>query len=229
MAIIQTGAVVSAISGRMDGVVFARGRGGPYVRTFVPPTQPRTDPQQENRALFGQMSVEWGALDESERSAFSSAALSYPRTNSLGVTYYMSGQQFFISLNQSLQKAYALVGLDTPAILTTPPAGGTTLPIEDLENVSGGIAFDYGAVDDIAIIASSPPLTPGRSFVQNYTDVVGAQTLNGANTFSSLISDLQTFWGAQAVGTVYRLMVRVVQATNGLQTTQYPISVVVPA
>lgn len=89
------------LSGKLAGNVFARGKGGAYVRQFVPPVQPKSPAQIRARIAFANGSRAWSLLSASAKSAWNSFAQSSfsPKNPKPGVTY--SGASAYSSfLNQ---------------------------------------------------------------------------------------------------------------------------------
>lgn len=103
MALIKLSAIgITAMSGTTGGQTFAFNRAGKYVRNWAKPTNPQTDIQTANRALFGFLSQAWGSLSAEEVAAWNVAAQTQSRTNRLGESYSMNGFTYFKSVNQNL-------------------------------------------------------------------------------------------------------------------------------
>jgi len=100
MAKIKFSAVVGDARGKVGGNVFSRNSSGAYVRTFASPVNPKTEYQSRIRSRLASLSSEYRALTRVQQQAWKDAALLRPRTDSLGQTYYLTGQQFYISTNQ---------------------------------------------------------------------------------------------------------------------------------
>ena len=76
-------------SGRVGSLVYVNSaRYGPLVRQFVPPTNPRTPSQQENRSAFAAVSRRWRCLLPEQRDAWHLRA-SQDRTGLNGYNYYV--------------------------------------------------------------------------------------------------------------------------------------------
>jgi len=81
-------------SGRVGDVVYVQSaRYGQIVRKYVPPRNPRSQPQQKNRSDFGALSTQWRGLPPENRSAWCVAA-DRDRTG-------LSGYNYFIKVNAS--------------------------------------------------------------------------------------------------------------------------------
>lgn len=67
MALIKFSGVAGDASGKLGGLVFARNRGGSYVRSFAAPVNKRTEGQLRARSAFGMASTEYANLSPSDR------------------------------------------------------------------------------------------------------------------------------------------------------------------
>jgi hypothetical protein len=97
MARILGGGVFGQLSGKMGGLVFARNRGGNYVRSFVKPIDPMTIAQLNARVNFGNSSNNYHSLDPSLKTAWKEFALNSFNPKS-GVQGTASGFNAFTAL-----------------------------------------------------------------------------------------------------------------------------------
>lgn len=94
------------LSGKMGGLVFARNKGGAYVRAFVIPLNPRSVGQLDVRAGWASAVTSWHALDDATKSNWNmfSATDFKPKYPKIGVTY--SGFNTYVScFNELIQNA----------------------------------------------------------------------------------------------------------------------------
>lgn len=106
MALIKLSAIgITALSGTTGGSTFAYSRSGKYVRNWAKPTNPQTDVQTQNRALFAFLSQAWGSLSQEQVNKWKEEALLQERTNRLGEQYKMNGFSYFKSVNQYLMSS----------------------------------------------------------------------------------------------------------------------------
>ena len=91
--------IVSEIRGSINGVTFARNRYGLYARSKASPVQPRTAAQTERRAQLTVLSQRWRTLDEAFRAEWRALADELTRSDSLGLTYRLSGLQAYLQFN----------------------------------------------------------------------------------------------------------------------------------
>jgi hypothetical protein len=91
--------VYSEIRGSVNGVTYARNRFGLYARAKASPVQPRTPAQTERRAQLTVLSQRWRTLDESLRAEWRTLADELTRSDSLGLTYRLTGLQAYLQVN----------------------------------------------------------------------------------------------------------------------------------
>jgi hypothetical protein len=91
--------VYSEIRGSVNGVTYARNRFGLYARTKASPVQPRTPAQTERRAQLTVLSQRWRTLDESLRAEWRALADELTRSDTLGLTYRLTGLQAYLQFN----------------------------------------------------------------------------------------------------------------------------------
>lgn len=105
MALIKTSALVSDISGKIGGNVFARNSGGSYVRSFTKPVNPNTPAQQAQKNRLAYVSNAWRELTDAQRQAWTDAAkLSYRQVvNRMGETVSLTGFGYYMKANMLLQ------------------------------------------------------------------------------------------------------------------------------
>jgi hypothetical protein len=91
--------VYSEIRGSVNGVTYARNRFGLYVRSKASPVQPRTPAQTERRAQLTVLSQRWRTLEESLRAEWRALADELTRSDTLGLTYRLTGLQAYLQVN----------------------------------------------------------------------------------------------------------------------------------
>ena len=104
MAIITVAAPLSAIRGKVGGVVYSANASGPFCKSWIKPVNPRTNSQIVRRGRFSQFPSLWADLTDAQRADWRTYAAAGPQAlvNSLGVTYYASGYNWFCKVNAQL-------------------------------------------------------------------------------------------------------------------------------
>jgi|WetSurMetagenome_2_1015567.scaffolds.fasta_scaffold263639_2 hypothetical protein len=116
------------LTGKLGGQVYARNKGGAYVRAHVVPTNPRTVRQQKIRSGFSSSAKTWNVITQADRNAWNAYAATFftPKKVKPGVTY--SGFSAFQSLfNTQIQLQTLKRGLTitTPTGITIVAADAT--------------------------------------------------------------------------------------------------------
>jgi len=107
------------VSGKLGMSVFSSGKGGAYIRTFRPPTNPSTFAQIRARAAFGASSRAWSAVSTELKAAwngFASSSFS-PKNPKSGVSY--SGCAAHASFLNQCTVLNAAIGLN-PQMMDSP-------------------------------------------------------------------------------------------------------------
>lgn len=133
MAIIKPGPLVSEVRGKIGGVVFARNRGGLYVRNFAAPVNTQTPLREENRQYLTDALAGWRALSESARSMWSDYGREVGTVNSLGETVRINGLSAYVAGATLLLQAGGSVPAVAPIEFSLPPIPA----IEDVEVFAG--------------------------------------------------------------------------------------------
>lgn len=93
---------VSELSGKLNGSVAVRGKGGNYIRNRVIPTNANTQAQVEVRQLFAVVSKLWSNLTEEQRDSWNSATETWKYSNLFADIKQLSGKALHQKLNSNL-------------------------------------------------------------------------------------------------------------------------------
>ena len=113
--LVKFGAIITDGVNSIGGHTISSNHYGRYQKSKPIPSLIQNDWTARTRSNFSTLSQAWRTLSIDAQSAWIGAAPNYPRTNSLGETYYPTGLNLFIWLNQNL----TLAG---EAMVTTPPS-----------------------------------------------------------------------------------------------------------
>jgi len=144
MARVKYSAMVADVRGSIGGAVFARNRGGAYVRNKTQPINPSSPLQQSIRAILSSLNSAWLLLTVVQRSAWALYAQNVPSKNVFGETVYLTGQNWYVNgnsarLNAGLSRVDAAPTLferSDPALiqsLTFDLTVGLTMEYDDTE------------------------------------------------------------------------------------------------
>lgn len=212
MAKIKFGAMMVDASGKLGGQVFAKNRGGAYIRTKTSPLNPQTSSQMGIRGIFASISSAWSSLTEGERISFNSFVGDYARTDIFGDLRNPSGKALFQRLNQNLLLT------QQPQITTC--VAPSAVPFANLISCNGDVSDEELTVQTIGdttgsklMIWATPQLSQGKSFIKN--DLRLLTVVDGGDGISRDIwGDYIVKFGVPSAGANIHVGVRVVNA-NG--------------
>ena len=213
---IKLGAGIVDGSGKINGWVAARNRGGAYMRTKVTPLNPNTTAQQNARGILGSLSTQWSQLTEAQRLSFNNAVADFSKTDIFGDIRNPSGINLFVKLNTNL----ILTG---QAQITSAPAK------EDLVySAITSVDMDVSAQTTIITLANAlnagqkvlafatPTMTNGTSFVKNRLRSIGSFTVAGSTL--TVTAGYTSKYGAFALGANIVAGFKLVSATGQTST-----------
>ncbi len=180
-------------SGSHDGITASHNRFGQYLRTRATPVNPRSSFQGLARARLGLASANWRALTDAQRAGWKDLGNQMTRTDSLGSTYTLQGNQAFVSINSANAAAGAAQVTDAPALLT--PASMLTATIT-LTAASFSIAYTTTPLATGVKLFTyvSPQGSPGKNFQSDMRllAVSAAAAASPANVFAAYVARFGT-------------------------------------
>jgi len=206
-ALINYGQLVGQVSGKVGTAVFARNKGGPYVRQTGMPVERFRNNLPRGRAIFGWLSRMYRALTPQEVGAWIAWAEAHPVTNRLGNSIVLSA----IAAHQKLNNLAVRFG-DEADYSTTPPVLDMPFSIMDLTAAAGagvegdidlawtilntGDAGDYIQVDMTPPFASDKRDLPMKfyRFLETTTGILEVLVV------SDLLPGFQYYFRARYVG-----------------------------
>ena len=162
--------VFSQVSGSVGGGTFAHTRGGMYLRARGKPPNSNTPRQLDVRASLSQLVTQWATVcTDAQRTAWTGWADATPRTNLIGNSFKMSGQQAFVASNTPRVQA----GL--PEVYTGPTTAGLAelgaVSVTAADATPGTLAVTFDATQDWAteddgalLVYASVPQLPTINF-----------------------------------------------------------------
>jgi hypothetical protein len=102
MPLVKYSALVTRMSGKLNGSVFAFNQGGDYFRNNKQGKGKTSSRWQQNKALWANLSAQWRLLPDADKSAWVAIAPEYPTTNRFGVPRTPSGYELFMRLNGAM-------------------------------------------------------------------------------------------------------------------------------
>lgn len=120
---IKFSALVSGMSGKANGSVFATNNGGAYFRTGASKIKPKTAANSVRKSLFTGVSQAWKTLTAEQQTAWNNSVKSFIVKNSFGDNRTPTGYEVFTRLNNT-RATYSLPLLVNPPIPRDLPAVG---------------------------------------------------------------------------------------------------------
>lgn len=208
----QFGALVVAGSGKINGWVASRNRGGAYFRTKVTPINPSTTAQQNARGILGSLSTQWSQLTEAQRLSFNNAVADFATTDIFGDIRNPSGINLYVKLNTNLINTGQAQITSAPVKEEFIFSGINTIGM-DVSTPSGVIALANGDNSGaIVLVFATPTLSNGTTFVKNRLRSVGWCEVDG--TEIDFTAGYTAKYGAFALGANIVVGFRIISATG---------------
>lgn len=196
MKTIWSGIGMVAGSGKLQGTVMSKGRGGAIARVRVKPTNPRTNKQIQQRSRLSVRSGNWRGLTAAQQSAWNAAGESgeWSLKNALGITFQPTGAQLYNQLNLNIQKVggTAIAGVPSKASLSAVLLGALTAA-DGTPALSLAFTGTLGSDEALAIYATgnlSPGVSrPSRSKYRYLTTYTSTTPANLLSAYQALYGD----------------------------------------
>lgn len=170
MAKVKFSALISEMRNKLNGSVFARNRGGAYLRTKVTPVNPKSTAQVLSRARLTQFSQAWRSLTQAQREAWNSVVTQWSSTDVFGDVVNPSGNTLFSRLNINI----AIAG---GAELLTPPS-----PVGADAVLSAELAYDDVA-ETLTLTAEPADVPADHAMVVEATENLSPGITNANSKF----------------------------------------------
>jgi len=209
-------------SGSIGGVTSARNRFGQYKRARSSPVNRNTTFQGVVRARMSANSAAWRALTSAQRAGWEGLGSSLVRTDFLGQSYTLQGNQAYASVNNNRLATGLAVVSDAPAIATPVSLVTVTLSLTAAAFSIAYTATPLAAATYLMVFAS-PQRSAGRSFEGDLRLIkVGAAA--GASPLV-VLTEYTARFGIPIVG--QRIFLALVTATLGFESGPFTMSQVV--
>lgn len=215
------GLLTSDLRGAIGGIVGTHGRNGTNLRCRVAPVRASSVAQNTSRTALASASSQWNAITSAARASWNSLAALNPRTNSLGQSFYLTGQQLW-----SLRQLYAsYTGL---TYSSTAPATYPSITTVAAVYVSCGVnplsitvVATGGSYLVPALMSISRPLTAGTSYVgRSLCKYVGTTT--GTALKFNILAAYEALYGTSGVvGMLSNVLIQPLDPTYGLPGTRW--------
>ena len=209
-------------SGSVAGQTASRNRFGQYFRTRAIPENTRTVAQGIARARLGGNSAGWRMLTSAQRAGWSDLGLSMVRTDSLGQSYTLQGNQAYASVNNNRLLCGLAPVSDALSIVTPVALATVTLTLTAVAFSVAYTATPLPAATFLAVFAS-PQRSAGRSFEADFRFLkVGAAA--GASPLA-VLTEYTAKFGVPIAGSKIFLSLKTISL--GFESAPFLISQVV--
>jgi hypothetical protein len=224
MAIVKYSSLVDGVRNKIGNQVFSQNRYGPFVRDWVIPANPSTASQVHVRSNEAAISAAWRNLDNETRAIWNEATLSYPRTNSLGETYYLSGFNFFMSCNLYLLPYTTIIQADWQASEMPSAISISQLDCNGAAN-SFELCFDYmpNSSSLVGAVYASRALSAGVNYCKSEFRFIGFIECTG-QTRSNMWTQYTNVFTYLGVDYKYFAQLKIFNSESGLCSPPTQIS-----
>jgi len=229
------GGGLSLISGRVGGVVYARNRGGYYVRNYVPTPNPNTTHQSTVRGYLTSANASWQGLTSAQRGSWNGYADSLPRVDRIGRQVKLTGRQVYIGMAIQVSKRTGFY------VAPSLPVVGTFYKNSGLPNFSpifffglDFFGFQISSTTPLGtayMIEACPPLAPTRNFYTNQFRSLPLKVVDSDDKLFdiALFQDQYfAYFGITAFPTGQKIVIRPRLFQNGLYSTPKQIVAIAP-
>jgi hypothetical protein len=211
-------------SGSIAGQTGSRNRFGQYMRSRAIPVNPSSAAQGLVRARLAANSAAWRLLTPAQRAGWSDLGLSMVRSDALGQSYSLQGNQAHASVNNNRLLCGLAIVADAPGVTT--PVALTTVT---LTCTAAAFSFIFAATPLAAAtycaVFASPQRSAGRNFEGDFRFI----KLSTAAQASPLIftSEYTNKFGIPVLGN--RIFLSVVTISLGFESGPTIVSSLVTA
>ena len=203
MALIKFSALVSGMSGKLNGSKIYKGRSGGTVTNKVKPTNRNTAAQIGVRSYLRYFSGLWKTIGASSIAAWNSYGLGISRKNRVGDVHHESGFNAFIQENaraKYLNSSAADVTL--PPAQTAPTLNGNIANPVAVGGSTQTFVLDIPLVStgDKLVISATPCESAGKTFVKGKFRPILRESAGAAQTAASIVAAYTAEFGALVTG-----------------------------
>lgn len=212
-ALIKLGALVTGISGKVGGQTFGIGKAGNYLKNTGSYINARTIKRVLSNINLQAVTSAWRTLTVNERTAWNSAAPSFPYINRLGQVKVYSGFNLFGKFNSNLRliNQFLIDVPPAPTIIILPTAMVLTF---DTNTYTVQLLGTNGS-NRYAVYASAPQSVGQVSNKLNYK-LLSIQTAATLNLGHPFINDYKALYGNPIFGSRSFVKVKTVLTTSGI-------------
>lgn len=229
MAKVKFGFGVADVRNKINGSVFARNRGGAYVRTKVTPLNPQSIAQVGARNLLTSLAQDFRSLTQEQITAWNEATNQWQTTDIFGDSVSPTGLALYVRLNANITNAGG-------TLLTSPPAplGAAALTELTLTASVTGNVYDLDFLpaavpaDHTMYIESTAMLSPGISNANSRFRFIGVAAAAAASPIDAFSFQTSKF-GSLVAGQKAHVRAKFINKLTGEVSLALKASVIVGA
>lgn len=186
MARVKTSALISDISGKINGSVFQRNQGGLILRNQGGKINSNTLRSNGHKVGMAGIQVDWQNLSDADRLLWQTYALYLNKKQVKNNSLNINGHQLFINVNSIRYDLSFYNALFQPYLLSTPVLAPLPLPINITSIERDGLDLNCNLdrvisnVDDVIICYLSRPLLPSQQSANQKLTLMKASTNSGS-------------------------------------------------
>ncbi len=215
MAVLKLSSLLTRISGKIGGSVFAKTQYGQVVKSNAFSLPQRSTRQLQQQAKIQFVSSRWLLTSAAEKIDWANQAFNYPFQNKVNVTSYYNGYNLFLMLNNNLLAADLPVNLTVPVFqsLVLGTYSKTTFTTTNFQ-----VRYVGGAVGETILIYASRGLPPGQTL--KVTDLVLIQSFSILFTNQTFIitTEYNKIFGTPVIGLKYYSNCKIIATASGNKT-----------
>lgn len=216
---IKYSALVSDVSGKLNGSVAARNLGGNYLRNKITPLNPQTAYQMARRGAFGSVAGLWRGLTFAQVTAWNGAAKEFPYTDQFGDTRYLSGFSLHQKLNTNLSLISRPALADPPVPMEIPQGEVLSVVFQnDTETFNVTAGFANEPIPGFVAIYATKGMPVGKSFVKNEYRLI---TIASSPTTGNFYDAFVLRFGVPPTGSIVHVKVAWINPDTGQRTPDY--------
>lgn len=232
MAKVKFSALVSGMSGKLNGSVLFKGRNGDVIRTKVTPVNPNTTAQSLVRSVLAYLSSKFRTLTQAQIAAWNSAVANFAKTDIFGDLRNPTGLQLYVKLNANLANVGAAY-IAVPPNINDAASGAAGLDeltvssdVSDTEMIVGrGATVPAGMA---LVIEATAPQSAGRNFVKSQFRKIKSLAAAVVDD-TDIWADYVAKFGAPAAGDKVFIRAYYTNITSGLKSQPLQASCIVTA
>jgi len=159
------GAIISEIRGKIAATVFTKNKAGASIRNRVTPINRRSVGQTEQRQSLASLSAQWRGLTEAQRLSWNNSGASFPQTDNLGQTIFLTGAQLFIRCNANLILTGNVQITSAPTPTSFDVLSFTAIAADASSGVVSLTFTPTVPAGFEMVVRATAPVSPGKSFI----------------------------------------------------------------